>query len=186
MNTGKISARYAKALYLFAEENGKEGVVYEEMKVVANSFETVPALRDALKNPTVSKEKRKQLLITAAGTQVSDEFKRFVDLAIEHKREEYFQGISLVYQDMYRKKKNIITSTLITAAPITEAEEARMRAAVETQVMGTVEFNKSVDPDLIGGFILNVETYQLDASVKSQLRDIRNTFASRNSEIAKQ
>ncbi|MCQ2216884.1 MAG: F0F1 ATP synthase subunit delta [Paludibacteraceae bacterium] len=186
MNTGKISARYAKALYLFAEENGKESEVYEEMKIVAKSFMDVPALRDALKNPTVSKEKRKQLLITAAGTQVSDEFKKFVDLVIEHKREEYFQGISLVFQDMYRKKKNIITSTLITATPVSEAEEERMKEAIKTQVSGTVEFNKSVDPELIGGFILNVETYQLDASVKSQLRTIRNSFASRNSEIAKQ
>lgn len=186
MNTGKISARYAKALYLFAEENGKESVVYEEMKVVSESFETVPALREALKNPTVAKGKRKELLIAAAGTQVSDEFNKFVDLVIEHKREEYFQGMSLVFQDMYRKKKNIITSTLTTAYPITQAEEDRMRAAIKTQVSGTVEFNKSVDPDLIGGFVLNVETYQLDASVKSQLRNIRNTFASRNSEIAKQ
>jgi len=186
MNTGKISARYAKALYLFAEENGKENAVYEEMKVVAKSFMDLPELREALKNPTVSKEKRKQLLITAAGTQVSDEYKKFVDLVIEHKREEYFQGMSLVFQDMYRKKKNIITSTLITASPISEAEEARMREAIKTKVSGTVEFEKSIDPDLIGGFILNVETYQLDASVKSQLRNIRNTFASRNSEIAQQ
>ncbi|MCQ2193954.1 MAG: F0F1 ATP synthase subunit delta [Paludibacteraceae bacterium] len=186
MNTGKISARYAKALLLFAEENGKDSVVYEEMKIVAESFFNVPELRDTLKNPTISKEKKKQLLITAAGTKVSDEYNKFVDLVIEHKREEYFQGISLVFQDMYRKKMNIITSELITATPVDEAEEARLKAAVKAKVTGTVEFKKTVDPDLIGGFILNVETYQLDASIKSQLRVIRNTFASRNSEIAKQ
>ena len=184
MNTGKISARYAKALFLFASENKKEDAVYSEMKTLAQSFFDVPALKDAMKNPTVSKSKRKELLITAAGTNVSAEFTRFVDLVIEHKREEYFQGISLIYQEMYRKEKNIITSELVTAAPISEVEEARMRKAVESVTDGTIEFRKSIDPDLIGGFVLNVETYQLDASIKTQLREVRDTLMNRNSEIA--
>ena len=81
---------------------------------------------------------------------------------------------------MYRQKKNIITSTLVTAAPITDAEEDRMRKAVQSVTDGTVEFKKEVDPDLIGGFILNVETYQLDASIKSQLRTIKDSLLNRN------
>ena len=133
-----------------------------------------------MSNPTISKQNKKELLITAAGTQVCAEFNRFVDLVIEHKREEYFQSICLVYQDMYRQKKNIITSTLVTAAPITDAEEDRMRKAVQSVTDGTVEFKKEVDPDLIGGFILNVETYQLDASIKSQLRTIKDSLLNRN------
>ena len=93
MITGKISARYAKALYKFAEEQKQEETVYNEMKIVANSFMDVPELNEALSNPTLSADKKKALLITAAGTQVCAEFKRFVDLVVEHKREEYFQSI---------------------------------------------------------------------------------------------
>ncbi len=181
MNTGKISARYAKALFMFAEDNKHEELVYNDVKTLSRSFTEVPQLREAMKNPTVSKQKKRELLITAAGTQVCAEFSRFVDLVIEHKREEYFQSICLVFQDMYRDKKNIITSTLVTAAPITEAEELRMRKAVESVTDGTIEFHKEVDPNLIGGFVLNVETYQLDASIKSQLRSIKDTLLSRNS-----
>ena len=184
MNTGKISARYAKALFLFAKENKKEGVVYEEMKTLSENFFAVPQLREAMKNPTIEKAKKKQLLETAAGTNVSAEFTRFVDLVIDHKREEFFQGISLIYQEMYRKEKNIITSTLVTAVPISDVEEARMREAVQKVTTGTVEFKKSVDPGIIGGFVLNVETYQLDASIKSQLRNIHDTLVNRNSGIA--
>ena len=180
MNTGKISARYAKALFMFAEENNHEELVYNDIKTLSQSFCEVPKLRESLHNPTISKQNKKELLITAAGTQVCAEFNRFVDLVIEHKREEYFQSICLVYQDMYRQKKNIITSTLVTAAPITDAEEDRMRKAVQSVTDGTVEFKKEVDPDLIGGFILNVETYQLDASIKSQLRKIKDSLLNRN------
>ncbi len=180
MNTGKISARYAKALFMFAEENKQEESVYNNVKTLSKSFTEVPQLKEALGNPTISKQKKKELLITAAGTQVCAEFNRFVDLVIEHKREEYFQSICLVFQDMYRDKKNIITSTLVTAAPLSEAEEARMRKAVESVTDGTIEFHKEIDPDIIGGFILNVETYQLDASIKSQLRTVHDTLLNKN------
>lgn len=180
MNTGKISARYAKALFMFAEDNKHEELVYNDVKTLSKSFTEVPQLRETLANPTISKQKKKELLITAAGTQVCTEFNRFLDLVIEHKREEYFQSICLVFQDLYRDKKNIITSTLITATPISAAEEERMRKAVQSVTDGTIEFQKEVDPDLIGGFVLNVETYQLDASIKSQLRSVKDALLNRN------
>lgn len=180
MITGKISARYAKALYKFAEEHKQEMTVYNEMKIVANSFMEVPELKEALSNPTLAADKKKALLITAAGTQVCAEFKRFVDLVVEHKREEYFQSISLVYQDLYRKEKNIVISKITSAQPITEAEEERMKNAVKSITTGTIEFEKCIDPDLIGGFILSVETYQLDASIKSQLRMVKDKLLHSN------
>jgi F-type H+-transporting ATPase subunit delta len=55
-----------------------------------------------------------------------------------------------------------------------------MRKTVLSVTDGTVEFEKEVDPDLLGGFVLNVETYQLDASLKSQLQTIKNNLLSRN------
>ncbi len=184
MNTGKISARYAKALYQFALESNSETEVYESMKLVSESYINVPQLRDAMVNPTLTKQKKTDLLITAAGTQVCDAFKKFVDLVVERKRENFFQGISLVYQDLYRKEKNIVISQLVTASPVSDAEIERMRKAVQTVSTGSVEFETSVDPDLIGGFVLNVETYQLDASIKGQLRSVRESLLNNNSKNA--
>ena len=45
MNTGVISKRYAKALYLFAKESKQEKLVYREMSTLADSYLQVPALR---------------------------------------------------------------------------------------------------------------------------------------------
>ena len=47
-----------------------------------------------------------------------------------------------------------------------------MRQMVEKKTKGTVEFETEVNPDIIGGFILEYDTYRLDASVQSQLRSI--------------
>lgn len=47
-----------------------------------------------------------------------------------------------------------------------------MKQMVEHKTNGTVEFNTEVDPDIIGGFILEYDTYRMDASVKSKLNNI--------------
>lgn len=186
MNTGKISARYAKALYSFAEENKHEEEVYNDIKTLYSNFEATrklegtPSLHDILENPTTPKNKKKGVVITAAGTNVCAEFDRFIDLVIEHKREDYLQSICLVFQDMYRKKKNIITSKLVTAVEVSKAEEERMRKIVKSVTDGDIEFEKVIDPNIIGGFVLNVETYQVDASIKSQLRSIKGSLLNRN------
>ena len=47
-----------------------------------------------------------------------------------------------------------------------------MKALVQSRAQGTVEFNTEVDPSIIGGFILEYDTYRMDASVKSKLNAI--------------
>jgi len=54
--------------------------------------------------------------------------------------------------------------------------EQKMRKVVEAKTQGTVEFETQVDPDIIGGFVLEYDTYRMDASVKSRLNDILNTL----------
>ena len=47
-----------------------------------------------------------------------------------------------------------------------------MRQMVESHAQGTVEFETEVNPDIIGGFILEYDTYRMDASVKTKLNSI--------------
>ncbi len=76
------------------------------------------------------------------------------------------------YITLYRKQKNVIRGKLITAAVVSDNTEQKMRQMVESNTNGTVEFETEVEPDIIGGFILEYDTYRMDASVKSKLNGI--------------
>ncbi|MBQ1583007.1 MAG: F0F1 ATP synthase subunit delta, partial [Prevotella sp.] len=54
--------------------------------------------------------------------------------------------------------------------------ETKMKRMVETKTQGTVEFQTEVDPEIIGGFILEYDTYRMDASVKTKLNSILSTL----------
>lgn len=172
MDIGVISVRYARAFLKSADEFKVEDRVYKEMQILSRSYIDVPDLRTAINNPMLSKDKKQMLLITACGDNVSDLTKQFFQLVLKEDREKIMQFIAASYITLYRKQKNIIRGKLTTAVPVTAETESKMRQMVEGKTHGTVEFNTEVDPDIIGGFILEYDTYRMDASVKSKLRNI--------------
>ena len=95
---------------------------------------------------------------------------------LKEDRESVMQFIANSYVTLYRQQKNVIRGRLITAAAVSSATEQKMRQMVESKTNGTVEFETEVNPDIIGGFILEYDTYRLDASVKSKLNSILNTL----------
>ena len=172
MDIGVISVRYARALLKSATEAKIEDAVYTEMQQLAKSYVEVPQLRFTIDNPMLSKDKKEAVLLTAVGEKPSDLTKTFIKLVLKEDRERVMQFIANSYVTLYRQQKNVIRGRLITAAAVSPATEQKMRQMVEGKTNGTVEFESEVDPDIIGGFILEYDTYRMDASVKTKLNSI--------------
>ena len=176
MDIGVISVRYARALLKSATNAKIEQQVYAEMQQIAKSYIEVPQLRSTIDNPMLSKDKKQALLLTAAGREPSDLMKVFISLVLKEDRESVMQFIANSYVTLYRQQKNVIRGRLITAAAVSPETEQKMRQMVESKTNGTVEFESQVNPDIIGGFILEYDTYRMDASVKTKLNSILNTL----------
>ena len=176
MDIGVISVRYARALLKSATDAKIEQQVYAEMQQIAKSYIEVPQLRSTIDNPMLSKDKKQALLLTAAGREPSDLMKAFISLVLKEDRESVMQFIANSYVTLYRQQKNVIRGRLITAAAVSPETEQKMRQMVESKTNGTVEFESQVNPDIIGGFILEYDTYRMDASVKTKLNSILNTL----------
>lgn len=172
MDIGVISVRYARALLEGATDAKLEDTVYREMQSLAMSYLSVPELRFTIENPMLSKESKEILLTTAVGEVPSPLTKAFIGLVLNSDRENVMQFIANSYITLYRRQKNIIRGKLTTAAAVLPATEQKMRKMVEGKTNGTVEFETEVNPDIIGGFILEYDTYRMDASVKTKLGSI--------------
>ena len=150
--------------------------VSTEMQQLAKSYIEVPQLRFTIDNPMLSKDKKEALLLTAVGSKPSALTKAFIQLVLKEDREGVMQFIANSYVTLYRQQKNVIRGRLITAAQVSPATEQKMRQMVESKTNGTVEFETEVNPDIIGGFILEYDTYRMDASVKAKLNSILTTL----------
>lgn len=184
MNSGMVSMRYARALFNYALENKVEDAVYAEMKNLSESFVKQRNLRATLDNPVLSTKNKFELIKTAGGSSVSQEYVRFIELVLHQKREKNLQTISLGYLDLYRNYKNISIGKLITACPIDKPTIDKIKQLVTLKRTGVVDFETKIDPSIQGGFVLYIDTYRLDASVASQLQRIKSQLLSKNKKIA--
>ena len=174
MNEGLIPQRYAKALYKLAVERGNAEKVYLEMKTVADSFASNPGLQKVLSNPYVSREDKEKLLLTAAGDMVEDDYRSFVKLILDRKRAAFAHLMALAYCDLYRKEMKIARVRIITASNLDDTMLQKLRAIVSKAYPGmTLEFSHEVDPELIGGFVIDVDGQRLDASISNEIEQLR-------------
>lgn len=172
MDTGLIAVRYAKALLECAIQLKQEDAIYGEMQTLSTNYIQVPQLRFTIDNPTLDSKKKLLLLKTACGGDIKDLTVKFLELVFKEGRESVLQFMSSSYLTLYRKRKNIIRGKLTTAVPVSAETEAKMKQMVERRTQGTVEFNTEVKPEIIGGFILEYDTYCFDASVKTKLQRV--------------
>ena len=173
-----IPVRYAKALFEFATEKGCDGRVYGQMGKLAAAFVREPELRRALDNPVLPESEKLKLVYAACGGDPGEVLERFAQLVLH-----FLQWIALMYQEQYRKAHRISTGRLETAVPVTPDTERRLKELIEAQTRGKLELEASVKPDLIGGFVFEMNCERLDASVATQLRSIKRQFAEKNRRI---
>ena len=142
------------------------------MQVLAASYAEVPALKATIDNPMLSKSQKGDLLTSATGSTSCELTKRFIGLVLDEGRENIMQFIANSFITLYRKQNNLIKARLVTASQPSQQVEA-LRQLVGSKTSGSkVEFVSEVDPDIIGGFVLEYDTYRMDASIKTQLSAI--------------
>jgi len=173
MNEGKISGRYAHALYALAEEKGIQQEIYKQMITLSQAFLQIPELSKTLANPMHTTEEKLSLLITASGKNSSELLTDFFRFVIKKEREEFMIFIAMSYQDFYRKKQHIVLGKIISALPLKEESLTKIKKLVKDKFDSTIELTTEVEPSIIGGFVLEVDNYRMDSSIRTELENIQ-------------
>lgn len=172
--------RYAKAMLAFALENGEENAIYNMMLQLHHTFRNVKQLPVVLQNPSLSQNERVGLICDAVNA--SPLFERFARLVVKEEREELLLFIAHAYIMLYRREKKILAVDFTTAVPADDALNGKVTAMLAGD-HDSVELNNTVDPSIIGGFIIEADSKRYDASVGSQLREIRKQLVKQNRKL---
>lgn len=184
MNTGLVASRYALALLKFVSGTENEEKVYGQVLKLSHSLSAVPELRALIDNPlSVSDAQKFRLLSSALGKEeMAVELQRFIRLVMKNHRTKSLRLIFLSFISQYREAHKIKLSRLITAVQAPDLEK-KLSDMVRQRKGETVLFEHRVDPDIIGGFIFEIDGYRLDASTASQLKSVRRQFIEKNRRI---
>lgn len=183
MNEGLIPRRYAKALYKVSEERKDSPAIYRLMNILSNAFENCPDLEKTVSNPFVADKDKEILLRTAAGLDkdkpedtpvVNATFDDFLKLLVKNGRISMSRSIASEYCKIFREQRNIHKVKIVTAAQLPQATMDKIIDMASKYIDGgEMELTRSVDPELIGGFTVDIDNRRLDASVNTELKKLR-------------
>jgi F-type H+-transporting ATPase subunit delta len=181
MNEGKIAVRYAKALFLIAEEKNLLEQVKLDMLLISEVIKTNPSFKDFLYSPISKPSDRSGLINIAFGEdRIQKITLNFLEILIEHNRIEFLEGATRLFFTIYRKNKGIKSATLVTAGELSLDYQQKFQTILKKIYKAEIELTIHSDPDIIGGFVLTVEDQQYDASIAHKLHQIKTSLVAEN------
>ena len=139
-------------------------------------MESVDELREMLENPEVDSRVKADVLARLA--QGSDEETvNFVRLLAEKGRAGELPQIVDELDKLVAIEQRILDVELTTATELSDEEFGRILGRIEEASGRKVQATRQVDPDLIGGLVLQAGSMRLDASVRGRLQRLRHDLA---------
>lgn len=183
MNSGLIASRYAKAFLMYVQEAGSGEKVYSQVCRLVRVIGELPQMKTYLEDSSdVSLERKISLLSAALESPVDDAIADFLKLITRHHREEYFHRMLLSFIGQYRVANNIKVGRVVTAVPYDDLGD-RLERIFHDRTGAEVHLIEEVNPDIIGGYIFELDGYRMDASVETQLARIRRQLVEKNNRI---
>jgi F-type H+-transporting ATPase subunit delta len=167
---------YARALFDAAQEEGRLEAVRDQLAQVADAEAEVPELRGLLRNPQLDPRARAAALEDLLGG--GDELLRnFLLLLVDKGRSARLEEIAAEFERLIAEHEGIVHAELTTAVELSDNEARTLLEQIEQASGRKVEATRSVDPELIGGIVLQVGSHRLDASVRGRLERLRRELA---------
>jgi len=137
----------------------------------------VPELRSALRNPQIEPRAKSRVLDELLGG--ADELVRnFLRLTADKGRIGEIEDIAREFERLVAAEERRLNVDLTTAFELSDDEAGQIIRQIEEASGRKVEATRQVDPDLIGGLVLQAGSLRLDASVRGRLERLRRELVS--------
>ncbi len=176
MKQSRATIRYAKALLELSIEKNSLHESFKDMLLVDNICSECKEFSLLLKSPIVKTDQKLKIFDLIFCNSISNLGMMFVNIIISKKRESLLSGIAQSFISLYKAENNIETAIIKTALPISDDLKNSVVAYIKDLTNNKVELTEVVDENIIGGVIIRMGDKQLDASISSEISELRQIF----------
>ena len=168
---------YAKALFEAAEDRAASSGPARPRRV-RRRRRGIARADSFLANPQVDPAAKVDVLgqLSAGSDELVHNFLRLV---AAKGRAGQIPGIRDEFQALVDRAQGRVAVELTTAFELSDDEAASIVAQIEQSSGRKVEATRKVDPELVGGMILQAGSLRVDASVRGRLERLRHELATR-------
>lgn len=179
MKNPRLASRYAKSLLDLATEQSQLDAVLQDMRYLAALTKESRDFTNMLRSPIIKADKKHHILAAVFGSdRISKLTSAFIKLLINKGREAYLPEITSSFILQYKELKHIKTLKLTSAAALNENVKQAIVAKVAQQLQNNqIELEEKINPELLGGFVLEMDDKLFDASIRRDLNDVKHQFS---------
>ena len=177
MSVTRIATRYAKSLIELAISQSK----LEQVSADISTLQGAAANREFylfLKSPIIHADKKMAVLNTLFKEKMDALTLAYLSLLVNKGREMYLPEIAAEFAIQYKALKHITSVTVTSAVALSDAVLNGLRQQLLASGVTTenLDIITKVDPDLIGGFVLEFDNKRYDASIANKLAELKSDF----------
>ena len=176
MSGTRAAIRYAKAILDLAHSKSVANEVSQDMTLIANTIKESKELQDFIVNPTLRNEVKNSALLEVFAS-VNGVTKSLFHLLFENKRFEILESIAVEYNKLFDEANGVEVAKVTTAVAMTPELEAKVLAKINEFSNKKVTIENTIDPTIIGGFILRIGDKQYNASVANRLQVLKRELS---------
>jgi F-type H+-transporting ATPase subunit delta len=172
----EIAQVYARSLFEVASERDLLDTIKEQLGQFADALHENRELAVFFFSPYFSVEEKKSGLkrLVEGGDPA---FMNFLEALIERHRMPAIYRIRTDFEVLY-DKTNKLLPVLVTSAVELDAETIEsLVVRIGEQTGNEIELSTTIDPEILGGIVLRVGNFILDASIRTRLEQLRREVA---------
>ena len=150
--------------------------VREQLGQFADELDENRDLQVFLFSPYFSSQEKKDG-IRKIVEDADERFLNFLELLAERHRMPAIFRIRRAYDALWREENKLLPVTVTSAVELDEGLVEGLGKRIEEQTGKKVELTSKVDPDVLGGLVLQVGNMVLDASIRNRLEQLRKQVA---------
>jgi F-type H+-transporting ATPase subunit delta len=174
MNDSRIASRYARACYSLAVSQGKTETVKADLGYLAGLLDQSPEFRMLLESPVLRGTEKIRVMTNLFKGNLEDISLHFLVMLVEHKREIFLASINRMFVKFFKADQGVLEAQVESAQEMDADLLVLLKKRLEESTRSRIELKSYLNDDLIGGFKLTLEDQQIDASVSTQLKTIKN------------
>ena len=172
MSGTRAAIRYAKAILEIADSKKVATQVSADMALITSTININAELNTFIQSPTINVDQKESALLEVFAN-VNAVTKSLFRLLLENKRFEILDAIALEYNKLFDIMNGVEVAKVTTAIAMDAALEAKVSAKIATFSDKKITIENTIDPSIIGGFILRIGDKQYNGSVANRLQVLK-------------
>ena len=176
----KIARKYSNALLETALEQNLSSKVYEDLVFVCETINSNEQLQEIFYSPIISQADKTEIIEKLFSIHIEKITLDFLFLLIEANRTDALCEVLNQYSTSYNEYNNIVKPVVISAVELNEAQKNRIVEKLQNKMSKTIIPEYQVNPDIIGGLIIEIEDKTVDCSLKTKFENMQKQLTKGN------